>query len=69
LDKPEDCEAFFAKAIPEYNNNSTKEVYNYVKKNDLHDQKGTELAFKAVFAQVAEKYDYGRNCSLQNNSH
>ena len=37
------------KSFTEYDNNSTKEVYNYVKKNDLHDQKGTELAFKGVF--------------------
>jgi hypothetical protein len=56
LDNPEDCVRFFEKANLEYNNNSTKEVYNYVKKNNMHDQKGTELAFKAVFNQVAELY-------------
>lgn len=49
LDVRDDCIDFFARAIPEYDNNSTKEVYNYVKKNNEHDQKGTELAFKGVF--------------------
>jgi hypothetical protein len=37
LDNPQECVEFFERANVEYNNNSTKEVYNYVKKTNQHD--------------------------------
>jgi hypothetical protein len=52
LDEPEDCEQFFAKANIQYSVPDI-EVYPYVKKNNSHNQKGTELAYKAVFHQIA----------------